>query len=124
MEELRRVVLESQAELVISSSWRQFESTRQVLMEHLGQYGLLVGDWTTVAGGESNEARVDQILSYVTALDVASWAVVDDEDLAPKDAASSEGMMKALFRQHFVRTEASKGLDRVAGDLLIELLAE
>ena len=46
------------------------------------------------------------------------------KDLAPKDAASSEGMMKALFRQHFVRTEASKGLDRVAGDLLIELLAE
>lgn len=60
-------------------------------MEHLGQYGLLVGDWTTVAGGESNEARVDQILSYVTALDVASWAVVDDE-AARMNFKVSEGL--------------------------------
>jgi hypothetical protein len=50
-----------------------------VLAKNLGHYGLRVKDWTTTAGGESNEARVDQILSYVTALDLEAWAVVDDE---------------------------------------------
>ena len=56
-----------------------------MLAENLAHYGLSIKDWTTTAGGESNEARVDQILSYVTALDhfcqdIESWAVVDDED--------------------------------------------
>ena len=57
----------------------RFETARNVLAENLGHYGLRVKDWTTTAGGESNEARVDQILSYVTALDLETWAVVDDE---------------------------------------------
>lgn len=57
----------------------RFETARNVLAEHLSRYGLHIKDWTTTAGGESNEARVNQILSYVTALDVAAWAVVDDE---------------------------------------------
>ena len=57
----------------------RFETARNVLAKNLGHYGLRVKDWTTTAGGESNEARVDQILSYVTALDLEAWAVVDDE---------------------------------------------
>lgn len=62
----------------------RFETTRNVLAEHLSRYGLHIKDWTTTAGGESNEARVNQILSYVTALDVAAWAVVDDEVSCPE----------------------------------------
>ena len=57
----------------------RFETARNVLAKNLGHYGLRMKDWTTTAGGESNEARVDQILSYVTALDLEAWAVVDDE---------------------------------------------
>lgn len=63
----------------IHRSHVRFETARNVLAENLGRYGLHVKDWTTTAGGESNEARVDQILSYVTALDLETWAVVDDE---------------------------------------------
>lgn len=122
MDELRRVILQSGADLVVTSSWRQFETARNVLAKNLGHYGLRVKDWTTTAGGESNEARVDQILSYVTALDLEAWAVVDDEDLAPEALQSSEGMMKMLFRQHFVRTDSSKGLDKSSADSLIQLL--
>ena len=62
----------------------RFETARNVLAEHLSRYGLHIKDWTTTAGGESNEARVNQILSYVTALDVAAWAVVDDEVSCPE----------------------------------------
>ena len=60
----------------------RFETARNVLAQNLGHYGLRVKDWTTTAGGESNEARVDQILSYVTTVtpvDLEAWAVVDDE---------------------------------------------
>ena len=59
----------------------RFESTREMLLENLAQHGLSFREWTTVAGGESNDARVDQILTFVTASDVGSWAVVDDEDV-------------------------------------------
>ena len=46
------------------------------------------------------------------------------QDLAPKALESSESMMKMLFRQHFVRTDASRGLDRISADLLISLLTD
>ncbi|CAE7639053.1 unnamed protein product [Symbiodinium pilosum] len=122
MQQLRRVVLETGAQLILSSSWRKFESTREMLLENLAQHGLSFREWTTVAGGESNDARVDQILTFVTASDVGSWAVVDDEDLAPSSTLGSEGMMRSLFRQHFVRTDASQGLDSDAADALIKVL--
>ncbi|CAJ1335341.1 unnamed protein product [Effrenium voratum] len=122
MAQLRRVVAETQAELVISSSWRRFETAREVLAETLAQYGLAVSDWTTTAGGETNNARVDQILAYVMASQACTWAAVDDEDLAPGGAAGSESMMQSLFRQHFVRTDSSRGLDAAAAETLIELL--
>lgn len=44
------------------------------------------------------------------------------KDLAPKALEASEGMMKMLFRQHFVRTDSSKGLDTASANLLIDLL--
>lgn len=44
------------------------------------------------------------------------------KDLAPKALESSEGMMKMLFRQHFVRTNSSRGLDKASADSLIQLL--
>lgn len=44
------------------------------------------------------------------------------KDLAPEALQSSEGMMKMLFRQHFVRTDSSKGLDKSSADSLIQLL--
>ena len=44
------------------------------------------------------------------------------KDLAPAALESSEGMMKMLFRQHFVRTDSSKGLDKSSADSLIQLL--
>eukprot|EP00434_Breviolum_minutum_P001774 symbB.v1.2.001570.t2/scaffold88.1/size340390/5 len=90
MEELCRVTKQSGADLVVTSSWRQFETARNVLAEHLSRYGLHIKDWTTTAGGESNEARVNQILSYVTALDVAAWAVVDDEVSCGGDSGGGE----------------------------------
>ena len=51
-----------------------------MLLEELAKHGLSFREWTTVAGGESSEARVDQILAFVNASGVDSWAVVDDED--------------------------------------------
>ena len=57
----------------------RFEKARNILAENLARYDLEIRDWTSVAGGESNSARVDQILSYVTTADTAAWAVVDDE---------------------------------------------
>ena len=55
-----------------------------MLLEELAKHGLSFREWTTVAGGESSDARVDQILAFVTArADVDSWAAVDDEDPHP-----------------------------------------
>ncbi|CAE7944759.1 unnamed protein product [Symbiodinium necroappetens] len=123
MRELRRVVSTTGAQIILSSSWRKFEKTRQMLLEELAKHGLSFREWTTVAGGEGSDARVDQILAFVTASNVDSWAAVDDEDLAPSSSLQSEGMMKSLFRQHFVRTDASRGLDAETADALIQLLS-
>ncbi|CAE7445168.1 unnamed protein product [Symbiodinium natans] len=124
MQELRRVVLATGAQIILSSSWRKFEKTRDLLNENLAKYGLSFREWTTVAGGEGNDARVDQILAFVTTSGVDSWAVVDDEDLAPSSSPGSDSMMRCLFRQHFVRTDTSRGLDSSAADALIQLLNE
>jgi hypothetical protein len=81
MEQLKRVVDATGATLVISSSWRKFENTRDILADALAKYGLWFKEWTTTAGGETSIARVDQILSFVArAPNVSTWAVVDDED--------------------------------------------
>ncbi len=77
----------------------RFETARNVLAEHLSRYGLHIKDWTTTAGGESNEARVNQILGYVTALDVVAWAVVDDEVSCPKKKTGEQllGILGSLL---------------------------
>jgi len=121
---LQRVVNTTEAELVLSSSWRAFEHSRARVFDELARCGLQCASWTTIAGGDSNEARVDQILSYVSAHPVDSWAVLDDEDLAPEASAGAESMFRALFRQRFVRTNAATGLDEKSSEEVIRKLLE
>merc|ERR1719329_750449 len=99
MQQLQRVVDATGAELILSSSWRAFEHSRELAADGLARYDLGFRECTTVAGGDSNAARVDQILSFVHSAGAAvgAWAAVDDEDLAPSAAAGKEGMLHALF---------------------------
>lgn len=81
MAQLVKVVQATQAELVLSSSWRKFDHTRALLAKELAKHGLRFRNMTTIAGGETAEGRVDQVLAYVHQAKVQTWAVVDDEDL-------------------------------------------
>lgn len=123
MQQLACLVQATGAKLVLSSSWRAFEQAREMLAIALAEYGLAFTECTTTAGGESPHARVDQILAFVAgAANISAWAAVDDEDLAPDSMAGSESMMRAVFRQHFVRTDAASGLDAKKADMLKQIL--
>lgn len=55
---------------------------------------------------------------------VCAWAAVDDEDLAPAANAGTESMMRAVFRQHFVRANGKSGLGVDAAEQLIAKLLD
>lgn len=124
MEQLQRVVRATKCSLVLSSSWRIYEHSRDILADALAEYELHFQEWTTTAGGESNDARVDQILAFVNRYPAATWAAVDDEDLAPADSAGAESMLRAVFRGRFVRTDCNLGLDQQRADQLISILLD
>jgi len=125
MKQLQRVVNESGAELVLSSSWRAFNHSREAVAVALGKYGLGFCEWTTTAGGESCSARVDQILEFVgRSTNIRSWAVVDDDNLVPSSEDSSNSMMRTVFRERFVRTNADSGIDAARADQLIRKLLD
>jgi len=124
MAQLRRVVVATGAQLVLSSSWRAFEHSRAAAAAGLDRHSLHFRDCTTVAGGESPRARVDQILEYALRSEGSAekvWAAVDDEDL---EAECGQGMLDALFLSRFVRTESAIGLTAQGADALIRLLLD
>lgn len=121
MEQLQRVVRATSCEIVLSSSWRKFEKTRERVALKLSDYGLSCSQYTTVAGDETAAGRVHQISAWVESNrhELAGWAVVDDDDL---DTPCGEGFQGAEFRQSFVRTDPNVGLTEAAADLLIAVL--
>uniref|UniRef100_A0A7S3QKT7 Trehalose 6-phosphate phosphatase n=1 Tax=Dunaliella tertiolecta TaxID=3047 RepID=A0A7S3QKT7_DUNTE len=117
MAQLKRVIKETGAQIILSSSWRCFEGTRNQLAVALGQHGLHVADCTPIP--DLGDGRAGQILRYLQQHgdEVESWAVVDDEEVV-----QGEGLMMQVLAQNFVRTNGATGISVSDADQLIEIL--
>ncbi len=93
------------AELVITSTWRQFDLPRQRLRDGLARYGLSFTRWVTL--GPLPGGRAGQILDFVQREGVGdvSWAVVDDEAVVG-DSEESMMMRVSLLGYTHIHTHA------------------
>lgn len=118
MAQLKRIVEATGAELILSSSWRQFEDAKAKLQMVLKEWD--VRPFTRSTPVLSAGTRADEILAFLDAQGrgVERWVVLDDEDVT----GGKEGMMMDLIRSRFVRTESSIGMTSCDADKAIDIL--
>jgi len=95
LERLKRIVDETNANIVVSSSWRQIPTAYKHLQEWLEMYGMKVADITPYVGG----CRGDDITAWFNR-NPGEWSyvILDDED-------DMDGHM-----DHLVQTDFDVGL--------------
>lgn len=128
MEALQSLVKVIDAEIILSSSWRNFQSTRERLQTNLAKYDLRFSAWiepdsSTQPGGASVSAKkMSKILAYVHAHHPTEWIVLDDEDLVSLSCQDPSSTMSLLFSSRFVRTDPKIGLTNFDVDRAIEII--
>ena len=114
MNRLAKIVSDTEAEIVLSTSWRNFGSTRNRLLVNLNQYDLTFSRWiepdSVHSGMNASASKAEKILSFVQAHHPPSWAVLDDEDLVQLSGLPGDGLMMQLFASRFIQTNPSVGL--------------
>ena len=105
--QLRRIVDETGAVIVVSSSWRQITVAWQHLKEWLAKFGMEVFDKTPYVGG----VRGDDITAWFNRHSGDySYVILDDDD-------DMDGHM-----EHLVRTDFDEGLTEEKADECIRRL--
>jgi len=114
MQRLQRIVDETECEIVLSSSWRNFLNTRNILHANLAEYGLTFQTWIEpdFPGSHASPSvgKFSKIVAFVQAHHPEEWVVLDDEDLLTMSAVDRHSLMAQLFESRFVRTDERKGL--------------
>ena len=114
MQRLQRIVQETECEIVLSSSWRNFLNTRNILHANLAEYGLTYTTWIEpdMLGSHisPSAAKFSKIMAFVQAHNPEEWVVLDDEDLITISGADRTSIMAQLFESRFVRTDERTGL--------------
>jgi len=104
LENIGKVLKETKAKVVVSSTWREEPEKLQELTNALeSQGGEIIG---VTANLEGRGDRVDEIRKWLMdniSLMVEKWIVIDDLDLSR--------MNPALQSDHFVHTDDNIGLD-------------
>ena len=117
---------ETGAEIVLSSSWRNFASTRDRLLANLSHFGLSYSKWIEPDDpsqtGPVSAKKLSKILAYVHAHNPSNWIVLDDEDLVSLSGEDPCSLMVQLFSSRFVRTDPSTGLTAVEAKEAIDIL--
>ncbi|CAE8615878.1 unnamed protein product [Polarella glacialis] len=108
--QVKRIVQETGAKIVLSSAWR----LSPVKVKKLESAGLKIHDKTIDLGGDLT-TRAQEILQWVRSHNVESWIVLDDVDLAN---GQSEAVMNGAcvagvksepsLRGHFVLTDLTR----------------
>jgi hypothetical protein len=123
---LKRLIVETGAYIVVSSSWRNFASTRETLLRFLLNYGLGFDRWirpdTNVSTRSGSPNKMENILAYVQAHCPDEWVVLDDEDLLYLSGESDGSIMIELFKSRFVRTDCKTGLTESDVERAIHIL--
>lgn len=105
--QLRRILDQTGALIVVSSSWRLEEEASAILREWLELYGMSIFDETPYLDGE----RGDEITAWFDR-HPGDWRYVildDDDDMG-------------IHLDHLVRTSFQKGLTALEADRCIEML--
>ena len=105
--QLKRIIDNTGALIVVSSAWRQIPSAYQHLLEWLKKYGMNVYDKTPYVGGE----RGDDITAWFSCHPGAwKYAILDDDN----------DMTQHM--DHLVQTSFDAGLTEQEADTCIEML--
>ena len=126
MQRLQRIVEATDCEIVLSSSWRNFINTRNILHANLAQYGLTFTTWIEpdMPGSHTSPSagKFSKILSFVQVHHPTDWVVFDDEDLIALSRADQTSTMCKLFESRLIRTNSETGLTDIDVELAIRIL--
>jgi hypothetical protein len=126
MYRLKRIVEETDCEIVLSSSWRNFLNTRNILYANLAEYGLAYTTWIEPDSYGSHSSpsagKYIKIMSFIQAHHPAEWVVLDDEDLISVSSVDRTSVMAQLFASRFVQTNPKQGLTDIDVESAIRTL--
>lgn len=109
---LQNVVFQTNAEIVLTSSWRTDEQAMCMLTRQLSLYHLSIRDITLYS---TYNTRADDINEWLRSNpNVNSYAIVDDTD----DGFTQDEILAA----HFVQTTYAQGLTLEKAEKIIEIL--
>ena len=111
---LQNVIFQTNAEIVLTSSWRTNDRAMCALTRQLSLYHLPIRD-TTVSYAYGS--RADEVKLWLEShSNVTSYAIVDDYD----DGFSNDKVLVT----HFVQTNYFQGLTSEEAEKIIEILAQ
>lgn len=109
---LQNVVFQTNAEIVLTSSWRTNERAMCALTRQLSLYHLSIRDSTLYS---TYNTRADDINEWLRShSNIHSYAIVDDYD----DGFTQDDILAA----HFVQTTYAQGLTPEKAEKIIEIL--
>ena len=111
---LQNVVFQTNAEIVLISSWRISEQAMSALTRQLSLYHLSIKD-TTVSYAYGS--RADEVKLWIEAhSNITSYAIVDDYD----DGFTQDEVLST----HFVQTTYFQGLTPEKAEKIVEILSK
>ena len=111
---LQNVVFQTNAEIVLTSSWRTDVQALNALTKQLSLYHLCLRDTTLYS---TYNTRADDIHEWLRSHpDVRSYVIVDDYD----DGFSNDEVLVA----HFVQTNYFQGLTSEEAEKIVEILSK
>ena len=106
---LKRLVDETGALLVLSSSWRKIPESRRNLERQLEQHGMRIADSTPCKGGERGD-EITALFSMIPSARKCRYVILDDDS------------DMTVHMKHLVQTSFDTGLTREHVDKAIKIL--
>jgi hypothetical protein len=119
MNELQRIVKDTGADIVLSSTWRTSPYTLKAVNEKLASVSLrpCVDCTPQLDGFGAGDTRVMEILDWLKhSTNIRAWIAIDDMNLAWKH--------EETMRDHFIHTKSHEGLTSDKADEAIAMLTK
>eukprot|EP01083_Nonionella_stella_P009490 27316_1 len=109
LERLKKIVVESECKIVLSTAWRRIAYAKEQLLcqlsKHIGE--CVIGDTPVLGSQMKKSVEICQYLESIKGVyDVVSWIAIDDMPLNRMGTKRTKGM----FENHFVKTDVNVGL--------------
>ena len=110
-----RIVNETDAKIILSSTWRIDEKDRNLVIRELAEYGLAIHDCTPVLTGvggwiaSGRPERRDEIQAWLDQNPVTRFAILDD-------------MQEACIEGSFFKTDENRGITVTIAEQIIQHL--